>query len=322
MIKTLLLENYRGFKNLRLADLGRVNLIVGPNSTGKTSLLEAVSIASSWQTAMALPMTFRSNRGMETNNLLRWLVRDGCAESGATLTARDENTPSSTWTVELRLKQSDSEPTYPPGHAGRLAIEGGYIDRIHKDMQLKVGAVSILHKSPDELVEAFTKVVRSPEQEKFLEQLLQIIDPRLKSARLDYAQQNRNPLIVVDLGLSERVPLSQAGQGISRIIDIFSELLGRRPNICLIDEVENGLYYLTLPRVWKAIATVAEKLDIQIFATTHSNECVQAAHEAFANQPSYDLRLIQLYPMPDGTEGRVLDKNIIETGVSSDIDLR
>ena len=36
---------YRGLQGFSLRDLGRVNLIVGPNNSGKTSVLEAISIA-------------------------------------------------------------------------------------------------------------------------------------------------------------------------------------------------------------------------------------------------------------------------------------
>ena len=44
MIKSLTLENYRGFSRFELHDFGRVNLIVGTNNAGKTSVLEAVHI--------------------------------------------------------------------------------------------------------------------------------------------------------------------------------------------------------------------------------------------------------------------------------------
>jgi hypothetical protein len=44
MLKSLTLENYRGFHRFDLHDLGRVNLIVGTNNAGKTSVLEAVHI--------------------------------------------------------------------------------------------------------------------------------------------------------------------------------------------------------------------------------------------------------------------------------------
>jgi ABC-type branched-subunit amino acid transport system ATPase component len=44
VIRSLTLENYRGFHRFDLHDIGRVNLIVGTNNAGKTSVLEAVHI--------------------------------------------------------------------------------------------------------------------------------------------------------------------------------------------------------------------------------------------------------------------------------------
>ena len=41
MIKTFTMKRFRGFKDLKIDDLRRINVIVGPNATGKTALLEA-----------------------------------------------------------------------------------------------------------------------------------------------------------------------------------------------------------------------------------------------------------------------------------------
>src|SRR5437763_2995480 len=45
MIQSLEISNYRGFKNLRLKNLSRVNIIVGDNGSGKTALLESLFLA-------------------------------------------------------------------------------------------------------------------------------------------------------------------------------------------------------------------------------------------------------------------------------------
>lgn len=67
---------------------------------------------------------------------------------------------------------------------------------------------------------------------------------------------------------------------------------------------------------------MAERLAIQIFATTHSWECLVAAHEAFARRSTYDLRVIQLYRLADGTSGRVLDRTHIEAAIAGEIEVR
>jgi AAA15 family ATPase/GTPase len=41
ILRDLTIQNYRSFKNFHIEHLARVNLIVGMNNSGKTSLLEA-----------------------------------------------------------------------------------------------------------------------------------------------------------------------------------------------------------------------------------------------------------------------------------------
>ncbi len=44
MLKTIKIENFRSFQSFELQQLGRVNLLVGKNNTGKTSILEAIQL--------------------------------------------------------------------------------------------------------------------------------------------------------------------------------------------------------------------------------------------------------------------------------------
>ncbi len=148
------------------------------------------------------------------------------------------------------------------------------------------------------------------------------MDNRIKAVRLDYEGDNNRPYISADIGLSERVPIDQLGQGVNRLIAIFCELLGQRPAICFIDEIENGLHHTVLRRVWQGIAVAAERLDIQVFATTHSRECLEAAHECFSERDPYDFRVVQLYRVRDQIDGRVLPQDLIEAAVNSEIEVR
>ena len=47
MISSLQLQDYRGFKDFTLSNLGRINLLVGMNNCGKTAVLEAVNLLAS-----------------------------------------------------------------------------------------------------------------------------------------------------------------------------------------------------------------------------------------------------------------------------------
>lgn len=44
MLQSLKIEGFRGFQSFEMANLGRINLLVGKNNSGKTSILEAIII--------------------------------------------------------------------------------------------------------------------------------------------------------------------------------------------------------------------------------------------------------------------------------------
>ena len=67
---------------------------------------------------------------------------------------------------------------------------------------------------------------------------------------------------------------------------------------------------------------MAKELKVQIFATTHSGECLHAAHKAFVERQPYDLGVIQVFRGEDGVQGRVLDEEHLEAAIAADIELR
>ncbi len=106
---------------------------------------------------------------------------------------------------------------------------------------------------------------------------VRVVEPRL----VDLEVIDLPPLtIAADIGLKSLVPLSYLGGGFGRILKIIQAILTTEGGVALIDEVEDGLHYSVLPAVWKAIIAAAHKHDVQIFATTHSLEAIEAAVEA------------------------------------------
>ena len=49
MLEKLEIRNYRIFRELKIDQLRRINLIAGSNNSGKTSLLEAIFPAGKWE---------------------------------------------------------------------------------------------------------------------------------------------------------------------------------------------------------------------------------------------------------------------------------
>lgn len=75
-------------------------------------------------------------------------------------------------------------------------------------------------------------------------------------------------------------------------------------------------------KVWQAIAEAARKLDTQIFATTHSWDCIKAAHEAFSKSPPYDFRYHRLEQVGESIEAVTFDQDTLQTMIESDWEVR
>ena len=284
MLTSIELTGFRGFHQLKLEGLKRVNLIVGKNNSGKTSLLEGVCGAVySLRSADTLRFKDKSRVWIDS-------VQGESAESTGNWTSNGE-----TQRVGVR-------------------VAGGHLPFC------SVSVIAVFHGAPQTLVAKLGHALLDSQTEGLLESLLQDIDPRIKRVRIDPTVEGNQ--IVFDVGLKRLMPLSQMGQGIYRFIEIFAELIGENPAICLIDEIENGIHHSSLIDLWRGIASLSAQFGVQIFATTHSHECIEAAHEAFSDRPTYDFSVIQLFRKSNAEQGRVLHQEHIAAAMAGEIDLR
>jgi AAA domain, putative AbiEii toxin, Type IV TA system/AAA ATPase domain len=329
MFSSLTFQNFRGFENLQLEGLKRVNLVVGRNNAGKTSLLEGIAILTDPTRMREMPIALRTPlRTMPQGEMspanqryFRWLIRDA--------TGTDRTTLMGAWDRVERsatFKRREASPvTSAAPHAVIDVQFNGQVSPFVLHAPSGQSAISfrivpVQFGSPEELVERFAAAVRHRGGEERIEGLLRKVDERVRKVRVEPAKDGNH--VLVDIGLSEMLPVSQVGQGIQRLISIFSEIVGGNPDVCIIDEVENGIHHSMLEQVWNGVGLAAADLNVQIFATTHSRECIEAAHAAFTKRDDYDFSIIQLFRVEGGVQGRVLDRKHIEAAMSGEIDLR
>ena len=93
-----------------------------------------------------------------------------------------------------------------------------------------------------------------------------------------------------DIGIGRMIPFALLGGGLGRLAGILLSIADAPGGVVLIDEVENGFHRSVLSRVWSAIGEAAGRYETQVFATTHSFECIEAAHEAFREDREYTFR--------------------------------
>ena len=114
---------------------------------------------------------------------------------------------------------------------------------------------------------------------------LKFIDDRLDSLFLGILRSEQ--VIYADIGEPQLIPLQIMGDGILRLLDILLAINQAENGFVLIDEVENGLHYSIQESIWRVISEASVKNNTQVFATTHSLECVVYAHEALNNNSGH-----------------------------------
>ena len=126
----------------------------------------------------------------------------------------------------------------------------------------------------------FDNIALSPE-EQYIIRALQIINPHIERINFLNSENDR-------MGRKERVPvvtlkgdsrkflLSSMGDGINRILTIILAMLNCKDGVLLLDEFETGLHYSVQGELWKIIFMLSEELNVQVFATSHSTDCIRS----------------------------------------------
>lgn len=338
MYANLRIENFRGFHDLTVGPLQRVNLLVAKNNVGKTAFLEAIALLANGQGAIqAFPKAFRnSDHPEQGSEFWVWLFYGRDCTSVASITATDSD-PKVSQSVQIRCTGHDGK-SQPQGfaHVQQFNVDGkqhllwlrtepemAQPNAHPRNLDETNGGAKIFATNPMNPVEEarkYHKVMIKKGGEEKVQSLLRVIEPRL--AKIRPAQIGKQPSIYADIGLSELIPVSQLGQGFSRVLSIYSSILLSEAKVFLIDEVENGIHYSALEQVWRGLAEVAERENVQIFATTHSWECLVAAEKVFAERTPYDFAVHRLQIAGDSVEAKTYDRETLSTSIEQGFEIR
>ncbi len=151
-----------------------------------------------------------------------------------------------------------------------------------------------------------------------VEEVLQIIEPRL--VRLSIA--NKIPRVRLKNEEAPR-PLKNFGEGMNRLLTIALGLVNAENKILLIDEIDLGLHHSIQDKLWEIVFSTAKKLNVQVFATTHSRDCVEAfstVSQNYGDMGNY-FRL-QKNRDSDGFRAVNYDAEMLESAVEQEMETR
>ncbi len=96
------------------------------------------------------------------------------------------------------------------------------------------------------------------------------------------------------LDAGKTLPIRAMGDGINKLLHYLSAMIANPGGVFLLDEIENGFHYSFYPKLWELIARVAKETGSQVFATTHSEECISGAVDGTAKVDPALLTYVRL----------------------------
>lgn len=314
MLRDFSIRNFRGFKELRIPALGRVNLIVGKNSVGKSSLLEAVRIYASnglpevlWDAVTSRDEHRQNKRaglaflglfhdgaeiqeGIEIGPVGERIVitmhihRANPAEDGTvqyTLLPSRGDDDLVDARIDLVVKSESGQTSFPLMRDFESSLRRSVgLRRDQLSPRLRNVFVAANGLTSERQAELWDEVTLSSLEDDVINSL-RLIAPNLDRISLIGAKDDRGRSPFVKLRTSENpIPLRRLGDGVTRMFGIALALVNAKGGVLLIDEIENGIHYSVQEGLWRFILDVSRRLNVQVFATSHSWDCLKAFQQA------------------------------------------
>jgi len=310
MIRDLTIDGFRGFKHYEMHGLGRVNLLVGANNSGKTSVLEAVELLMAEGNPCAIAgITLRRGEASVVATPPHQMVENASETSTAIDVSHmfyghevevdskfELAATGQEGTVELTLQivRQDKRPEFAHDfldvHWRGPSFDG--LGPIQLKLDIHPGRYAHILVSefddwrfppqvflaPDgmggqQIGELFEQVTLTSEESQIIK-ALQEIDPSIE--RFAVLSKDNPKAFVRCKGIEQRIPLGSLGDGVWRMLSLALAFTDVKGGVLLLDEIDTGLHYSVMEKMWKLVYATAKRLNVQVFATTHSNDCLHA----------------------------------------------
>lgn len=320
MIRSIHISNFRGHHEVHLTDLKRINVFVGRNGSGKTSLLEGIFIAAGGSPEVAIrTRQWRGREGVFAGtpaHMYEAIWADTFKDpvkGKATITIEGDNSETRsvsieriepTTAVDISGKQSPANLgvkfTYtPPGGQPQVIIPEITNNQLLMGSSNSAYSVRFMparmNASEPETAQEFSALRIAGNEKDFVNAFYSEFD---FLSDLTVEAPYGSAAIYAKMGDGRRLPLTMISGGINHLAGLLVRIANNPKSILLVDEIENGIYFDRYGSMWKTIFELAKKNDVQIFASTHNLECLVALSDALKDSPD-EVRFIRTTLMPD-----------------------
>lgn len=338
MLKALRIENFRCFQTFELQQLGQLNLLVGTNNSGKTSILEAVQLLTSQSNLESLRELMiergeyilsdkRGERELDIRHLFygheidvgsKFSIFIGHHNDGEGIVVSVECTEQLSLFENLREfvlvferfgQEKENVKLLLSSQKGLLLNDIRRMRRDFKNTVAKTQFVTSSSLTTEKMIELFDRVVLTPEEE-LITEALQTIEPSIQriasvgSENYRYTGSRSGFVVRLSNG-SQRIPIGSMGDGIWRMLGLILAIVNARDGVLLVDEIDTGLHFSAMSDMWKLIWETAKRLNVQVFATTHNSDCWTSL-AAIANTESPSEEGITIQRIEKGKQSSIV----------------
>ena len=367
MLETLTIRGFRGFESYRLADLTRVNLLVGKNNCGKTSVLEAINLLISGGHPIVFLQSNAQRRGAglsEVSSDVSHMFFGHKCVPGSVLELSSDDTGRTLSVKILSLEDigDEAEAWFPSGgqrRSGNLdypdkvalpmfgmrisartsanaserkielpVTEDGSFQLDHPNRWLRdtpsgppVHFYSLESLNPRSMGGIWDSVLTRGLEAEVVDDM-RLLEPKLESIHFLTSVGPKGGVLVGLRGGSRRLPIEIYGDGMRRLLAMRLSFVGTADGCLLIDEIDTGLHWTIMEDMWRFVVEVARRLNVQVFATTHSYDCIRGLGSLLQSRPDFDDEISIQKVHGSLKQAACLRGDQIRVAVEQDIEVR
>lgn len=133
--------------------------------------------------------------------------------------------------------------------------------------------------------------------------------------------------LLVDIGLSHRLPVNVMGDGMRKLISIILSVYSCKDGVLMIDEVDNGFHYTTMPLLWNVLLTAAKANNTQVFVTSHNIDSLRGLSKVLEEDDNARFRnLVAAHKLVNDADGNLqsfrYDYEAFDYSIKQELEIR
>ncbi len=335
-LKSFEVSGFKKFDDLKLEDLGQFNLIIGDNNVGKTSLLEALCSSNYLdvfgKSLANINLHIKKNQNLNKSFIHQYfcnekegfpqtiiIIEKSNKEYTIKLTRKNENE-----VYGLSIINSQMHLVNEDEIGNSLNFNNDFISKYSFDLSVPFIPFGALYQH--ELTEEYSKYIQQSvkKKERFISALSNILK-RIKNIEVNSSLSSQPVLYIAENYKDALSPLSNYGDGTVKLFRILLSLFGSNfyYSRLMIDEIDTGVHYRHLKDFLKSLFQVAKEEKKQIFATTHSKECIENFTKALEETGMQDEgRIIRLAETKNGIKAFTMRYAEFENALMAESEIR